>query len=380
MFSLLETLRREPRAPDAPGPLRRDWILVAVLLIMGFFEAFFHQDVVWRWLSVILFVALALTLPWRRSYAFLATVLAFGATGLVHSISLSIGTQWIGLNSNFFLVLFPYALVRWASGREVLIGLIVIAVSVGLALVGDNLSWIEILGASLFLLFPAALGALARYQDSARRHNKEQVRLREREQLARELHDTVAHHVSAIAIQSQAGQAMAAARPEAPLEALKVIEEAASRTLTEMRTIIGALRDKDRAELTPSATLADIERLGRDAAFPLTVDIKLSGALDNLDTTLSSTLFRLAQEGVTNAVRHAQGAHSVIVSVHGDTDEVLLTVSDDGDPTMQPAATGLGLQGMAERVSLLGGSFSAAPGKSQGWVVEVTLPKRGMKK
>ena len=80
----------------------------------------------------------------------------------------------------------------------------------------------------------------------------DQVRLREREQLARELHDTVAHHVSAIAIRAQAGRVVAAARPEAALDALGVIEEEASRTLAEMRAMVGVLRERREARAGPA--------------------------------------------------------------------------------------------------------------------------------
>lgn len=177
----------------------------------------------------------------------------------------------------------------------------------------------------------AALGAAVRYQDSAQRRAKGQVRIRERERLARELHDTVAHHVSAIAIQAQAGQAVATLHPEAPLEALKVIEEAASRTLIEMRSIVRALRDDGHAERTPAASLADIERLAADDTYPLRIAVTLSGELDDLDTMLASTLFRLTQESVTNAVRHAEGAQSVTVHVTGEPEQVYLSIKDDGN-------------------------------------------------
>ena len=137
----------------------------------------------------------------------------------------------------FFLIL-PYALLRWGSGRESILGFTVMAISFTTAMWMGAHGWAEVLGASLFLLFPAALGASVRYQDSAQRRAAEQVRLREREQLARELHDTVAHHVSAIAIQAQAGRALADTHPDAPAEALATIEEEASRTLSEMRRMV----------------------------------------------------------------------------------------------------------------------------------------------
>jgi signal transduction histidine kinase len=112
-----------------------------------------------------------------------------------------------------------------------------------------------------------------RYRASSRLREIDQVKLRERQQLARELHDTVAHHVSAIAIQAQAGRTVAADRPDAALRALETIEEAASRTLAEMRSMVGVLRDGDEPERAPQPGVADIERLAREGGHGPRVDV-----------------------------------------------------------------------------------------------------------
>lgn len=377
MSNLIKTLWQEPCAPDAPGPLRRDWVLVVAPILVAGVEGFFSQNVVWPLLSTLLTAAQALTLPWRRTHPLRMVVVAFGITALVQIFAFVRGVEWSGFIAGIFLLILPYALLRWGSGRQAFIGLGVIAVSFATGFSLETKPWNEVIGGSLFLLFPAALGAAVRYQDSAQRRAKGQVRIRERERLARELHDTVAHHVSAIAIQAQAGQAVATLHPEAPLEALKVIEEAASRTLIEMRSIVRALRDDGHAERTPAASLADIERLAADDTYPLRIAVTLSGELDDLDTTLASTLFRLTQESVTNAVRHAEGAQSVTVHVTGEPEQVYLSIKDDGNYVEQRHPAGLGLRGMVERVALLGGSMSAGPGKLRGWTVEATLPKQG---
>ena len=119
----------------------------------------------------------------------------------------------------------------------------------------------DLIAGSAFFLLCGALGASVRYRTGSRLRERDQVRLREREQLARELHDTVAHHVSAIAIRAQAGRTLAATRPEAAVDALEVIEEAASRALSELRAIVGALRDGDEADLAPQRGVADLARL-----------------------------------------------------------------------------------------------------------------------
>ncbi len=381
MSDLFRTLWKEPRAPDAPGPLRRDWALVALLVATAIAETV-HGAVPfppWPTLGQTLGLTLVLlsTLPWRRVHPLRTIVVAFGATGAVHVAALVRDADWVELDTNAFLLILPYALLRWGSGREAILGLATIAASFTAAWFGDGWTWMEGLGASAFVLFPAALGASVRYRDSAQRRATEQVLLREREQLARELHDTVAHHVSAIAIQAQAGLALAATRPGAPVEALRIVEEAASRTLEEMRHILRALRGADAATREPAATLADVQGLARTDGCAPHVQVTMGGVLDEMDTALESTLYRIAQEGVTNAMRHARGARHVLVSVSGEATRVRLTVTDDGDVVPDRPPSGLGLRGMRERVALLGGSLRAGPGAARGWSVEATLPKRG---
>ena len=197
--------------------------------------------------------------------------------------------------------------------------------------------------------------------------------------MARELHDTVAHHVSAIAIQAQAGRTLAASQPNAAVDALEVIEEAASRTLAEMRTMVGVLRDGEEPDRAPQRGVADIARLARGAGDGPRVDVELSGDLDHLLPLVEAAVYRLAQESITNAVRHARNATRVSVIVVGDSDCVRLTVRDDGDasPFGASSSSGYGLVGMTERATLLGGTLEAGPSPDSGWTVNAVLPRNG---
>ena len=186
--------------------------------------------------------------------------------------------------------------------------------------------------AIVFLLFPAALGASVRYRTTSRLRELDQVKLREREQLARELHDTVAHHVSAIAIRAQAGRVVAASHPDAAVDALEVIEEEASRTLAEMRSMVGALREDEEPELAPQRGVADIERLARPA--PVTGRVSrctcratstTSGRRSGRRSTASPRSRSPTRCG-TPATPPASTCR-----VAGDDDCVRLTVRDDGD-------------------------------------------------
>ena len=375
MRSLLRTFFDEPRAPGASGPRTGDWVLVAVLGSIAIAEGLMRETIQWHVFSVALALALLLTLPWRRLYPFAMTAVAFGATGVVHVAAFFNGSPWSGLSSNALLLILPFALLRWGTGREALLGLGVVALSFAAAMAQQEHGWGEILGASLFLLFPAALGATFRYQDSAQRRTREQVRLRERERLARELHDTVAHYVSAIAVQAQAGQALAETHPNASIEALATIEEAASRTLSEMREMVSALRDEGDLSRAPTPGLAALENLARQSSGGPSVTVTLEGALDGLAASVQTTLYRLAQEAITNARRHARDATRVRVRVVGEPSRVRLTVDDDGAPTRPEITSGYGLRGMSERATLLGGSVHAGPGDGRGWLVEAVLPR-----
>jgi signal transduction histidine kinase len=192
--------------------------------------------------------------------------------------------------------------------------------------------------------------------------------------LARELHDTVAHHVSAIAVQAQAGGVVAGQQPEKAAEVLAAIDSEASRTLAEMRSMVRVLREDEAVAYAPQLGVADLPALARADATP-TVEVSLDGSLTRLSRPVDAALYRLAQESLTNAVRHARSATRVGIDVRREGDAVRLRVSDDGQTEPgPPPEPGFGLLGMAERAHLLGGSLSAGPGPEGGWVVEAVLP------
>ncbi len=140
--------------------------------------------------------------------------------------------------------------------------------------------------------------------------------------------------------------------------------------------MVGALRDRDDAELTPQNGVADIERLARNVGDEPRVNVGLAGDLDELSPTVGSATYRIAQESVTNALRHARNATRIDVQVVGDQDAVRLTVRDDGDQVHPSGVSaGYGVVGMTERAALLGGTLEAGPGRDHGWVVDALLPR-----
>ena len=374
--SALRSFLAEPPDPKAPGPLRRDWVLVAALLVAGLLEVTLRDDMRWPVVSLLAGVAPALCLPWRRTHPVLATALVFGAMILGDAVTL-VGTgEPMEPYTAAYVLLLPYALFRWGSGVEAVTGMAIVLVAHGLltALAGK---FGDLLLGPPFLCLPAALGAAIRYRGSARLREADQIRLREREQLARELHDTVAHHVSAIAIRAQAGRTVAATQPSAAVDALEVIEEEASRTLAELRALVGTLRDGQAADLAPQRGVADVVRLAHTSPDDgPRIDVQLAGDLDDLRPLVGAAIYRIAQESITNAVRHARHATRIDVRVTGDRDCVRLSVRDDGEGGT-PRASGYGLVGMSERAALLGGSLQAGSNGDRGWTVTAILPRNG---
>jgi signal transduction histidine kinase len=374
----LRVLWADPRPERPPVRGLRDWVLLGVLLTWSVLEALLREDLAWRPFVLAVGVVVALALLWRRTHPLAAVVVAFGVLTTVDVVRILASNENGLLWSISGALVLPYSLFRWGAGREAGIGLGVILVWLIVTHVADPTNAAEVVAGSGFFLFSAALGASIRFYANARIRDIEQAKLRQRNQLARELHDTVGHHVSAIAIQAQAGRTLAASKPDRAVKALEIIEEAASRALGEMRAMVGVLRDGAEADFAPQPRVADIEHLARQVDGRPRVEVQLSGDLDELSPAVEVALYRIAQESVTNAVRHARHATRITVDVVDEGEQVRLIVRDDGDAaTTAQASSGYGLVGMAERATLLGGTLQAGPGPGRGWTVDAVFPTGG---
>ncbi len=372
MFAaFIRSILAEPRAPDPPVRVWRDWALVGALLVSAVAEAAFRPDVPWRPLATVVALLVIPALLWRRTHPLLATAVGFGGAMVLHIPTFIDDVVDVGLYSMIGVVLLPYALYRWASGPEALIGTAIVAVPAGLGLAATTTVG-DLIGGATFLVAAFALGAAMRYRAVARVREVQQVRTLERGELARELHDTVAHHVSAIAIQAQAGRAVAATDPASAVETLAVIEAEASRTLHEMRTMVRVLRDGEAADYAPQRGISDLDELTRMSPV---VQVHCGGDLAGLPQPVDVAVYRICQESVTNAIRHSLNATAVTVEVTGDVGVVRLRVHDDGEAARPATTGGYGLLGMAERAKLLGGACQAGPDPAGGWTVEATLPR-----
>jgi signal transduction histidine kinase len=200
----------------------------------------------------------------------------------------------------------------------------------------------------------------------------------ERARIARELHDIVAHAVSVMVLQIGAVRHNLAADLRDDKDALGRVEQAGRTALAEMRRLLGAMRrDGDGLELAPQPGIDELrplfEEVGR-AGLP--VDLHVDGDPFPLPRAIDLSAYRIVQEGLTNALKHAQASHADVTVSYGPTD-VLIEVRDDGAGSSTNDGLGHGLVGIRERVKIYGGEMSARPVPEGGFVLDVRLPIRG---
>jgi signal transduction histidine kinase len=203
----------------------------------------------------------------------------------------------------------------------------------------------------------------------------------ERLRLARELHDVVAHAMSVIAVQSGVGAHVAASRPEEVGKALSAIEATSRAALTELRRLLGVLRqDSDpQASLTPVPGLANLDSLLTEVGKAgLAVRVRVKGTPLQLPAGVDLSAYRIVQEALTNVVKHAGPAHAQVTIGYRDQD-VTVEIVDDGRGAVPPASdgragTGHGLTGMRERVAAFNGELQVGPRPGGGFRVVARLP------
>ena len=201
----------------------------------------------------------------------------------------------------------------------------------------------------------------------------------ERARIAREMHDVVAHSLSVIIAQADGGRFVAAQKPERAAEVLGTIGETGRAALADMRSLLGVLRQEDETSFGPQPGPEQLpDLLERVRAAGLEVTLESEGDLDALPQAVGMSVFRLAQEALTNVLKHAGPGASALVRLVRGPEGLVLEVIDDGQGT-DPDSDGLGhgLTGMRERMSVLGGTLQAGPLPSHGYRVRATVPLPG---
>jgi signal transduction histidine kinase len=336
--------------------------------------------------AMALLVAGAMSLVVRRQYP--ASVLIFAkATTLVYwLLDYPGGPVFLAVIVAFFTaVLKGRRLIAWA----VLVAGFVLFPWLPYFL-GDKpaptFTAVAILAAWLLVLGTAAEVVRVRRERAteAARTREEQTRRRaseERLRIARELHDVLGHNISLISVQAGVALHLMDERPEQARVALSVIKEASKDALGELRSMLDVLRHVDeRPPRSPAQGLARLDDLvARAAAAGLQVNTEVKGNLQRLPASVDLAAFRIAQEALTNVIRHAKAATATIRVVCDDR-ELALQVDDDGQGVVSydvTASVGQGILGMRERASALGGLVEAGPRPGGGFRVLTRLPLNG---
>lgn len=330
-------------------------------------------------LGYVLLVLGGLALVARRR----APVAVLAATGLC-----ALGHQAVGLDVPLVAYLFAvYAAVRaghrWVTvavsvAMLVALPLVVLAsapdLPVGQALTRSRdvleIAWLVAAGAA-----GEALRQAERRADEAERTREETARRRadeERLHIARELHDSLTHQISVVKLQAEVAVHLARKRGEPVPEALLAIREAGREAARELRATLEALRDDDR---TPPHGLDQVPALVRRARTTgLDATLTIEGRPDDVPAAVGRTAYRIVQESLTNIARHA-AADTASIRIDHRPDALVIRVEDNGRATPGAAPTpGVGLLGMRERVTALGGRLDAAPRREGGFTVHAELP------
>jgi signal transduction histidine kinase len=203
----------------------------------------------------------------------------------------------------------------------------------------------------------------------------EQARLGERARIAREMHDVLAHKVSLIAMHAGALEVQRAPSAQQVTDAAALIRTTARQAMEDLREVLGVLRDGEETDLAPQPQRADIERLvDASRATGMHVDLRVEVVV--LPDTMARTAHRVVREGLTNVHKHARGA-ATCVSLTGDEQHGLTVEVVNRRPVASAAllpGSGVGLLGLRERVSLLGGALEAGPSGDGGWRLAAWLP------
>ena len=207
----------------------------------------------------------------------------------------------------------------------------------------------------------------------------QQVVAEERTRIARELHDVVAHHLTAVIIRAQAADRVRATRPEVASESIGWMAETAKEALTAMRATVRVLRtDGDAAGLAPEPTLSDLRSIAvRVGEAGMDIELRLPEPLPDLEPQVELAAVRIAQEALTNAMRHA-AARRAVVTLRSDADGVVVDIDDDGTSgsPSDRRRDGTGLVGMQERAVACGGRLSIGTSPLGGWRIRAWLPAR----
>jgi signal transduction histidine kinase len=385
MRKRIVSLVRDPRVQGAG-----DALLAFLLAVTSVGSIFLRNDLSWgRQQPLAVALALLATVPvaWRARRPLLAAAIVLFANG---ACAYAAAPHEAALQPFVALTLVFYSLgSRYGGPRWVPSALAVAAVPLFVVSVIHGQSAGNAIPNYIWLVAAWAAGRTVRgwrhksvALEVANRELAEQRDLQaqaavavERGRIARELHDVIAHNVSMMVVQAGAAERVLGGDQRPVREALNAIALTGRQTVDEMRAVLGVLRgDDDRPSLRPQPGLADLDQLlasVREAGLP--VGLRVEGEPRQLPPALDLSAYRIVQEALTNALKHAGPASAEVVLGY-DGAAVRIEVSDTGAGQTNGRGTGHGLIGMRERVAMFGGELEAARLDSGGFAVRARLP------
>jgi signal transduction histidine kinase len=327
-------------------------------------------------------VASAFPLLARRRYPFGALVV------IVAALPLS-GDLYDETTAIFAaMVTAVYSVGRYADTPRAIAGIVLVLVAFGVGMAADgkpeDIFFVGVIcgpiwaGGRLVRANKQTADAMADRALLAEREREERARAavaEERSRIARELHDVVAHSISVMVVQAGAERRALGDDRAETREVLRTIETTGRQTLTEMRRLLGMLRrSDDEIELAPQPGMEHVETLVaqvREAGLPVTLNVE--GEAAPLPAGVNLSAYRIVQEALTNALKHA-GPASARVTVRYTDDELELDIVDDGAGALNGDGGGHGLIGMRERVTMFGGDLDAGARREGGYAVRARLP------
>ncbi|MFK0289654.1 sensor histidine kinase [Streptomyces sp. NPDC090442] len=307
------------------------------------------------------------------------------AVSLAASVVLIAGQHALrvwGLGEGIALLVLLTAVVQRAPARTAAVLGPLLGLSCVLAPMRDIRMGVFTVVYGVLTVVVTAYSMILRWQDAARLRDLAAVRDAERLELARELHDVIAHHVTGIVVSARAARFTALDGPRAG-DAFARIETAGDEALGAMRRLVRVLREGE-ARTTPVAGLAEVRTLAD--AFTRTgppVTLDLEPGLDRaLPPEVAAAVHRIVRESLTNVRKHAPDATAVRVTVHATPHGTELRIANDGGTPARPTEQqsrggGFGLAGLTERAEALGGTLTAGPAPEGGWQVTALLPPAG---
>jgi signal transduction histidine kinase len=314
----------------------------------------------------------------RMPLAFLGLLLVLSAAGAALPKNLA-DVEAIGL----FVLLAIYSAAAHTSGRRMLLAgtLTFVLYIAAMATDPDGINLAGVIFFALVAGAPWVAGRAIRHRrlnETRLEHEKAEAEaaiVEERSRIARELHDVVAHSISVMVLQARGGRRVLEADPSEARDAFAVIERTGHQALEEMRRLLGMLRASDEElALAPQPSLQQLDRLieqVRTAGLP--VEVTVEGRPGELPPGVDLSAYRIVQEALTNALKHA-GPARARVTVRYREDELELEIADDGPGIGDGGGSGHGLIGMRERVSVYGGDLQAGRRPEGGYALRARLP------